>query len=61
VVFVSFSGIGSASSSFISAALIPALRSMSFGDFKRRVRIVDASWQVSDIIKRRVHLELAEA
>lgn len=61
VVSLSFKGIGSASSSFVSAAIIPALRSMSFSDFKRRVRIIDASWQISDVIKRRVHLELEAA
>jgi hypothetical protein len=61
VIFLSFNGIGSASSSFISGALIPSLRSMTFAEFKRRVRIVDASWQVADVIKRRVHLELAAA
>ena len=61
VVAVSFRGIGSASSSFVSAAIIPALRSMSFDDFKRRVRIIDASWQITDVVKRRVHLELEAA
>jgi hypothetical protein len=60
-VCLSFTGIGSASSSFVSAALIPSLRSMSFDEFKRRVRIVDASWQVADIVRRRVRLELAAA
>ncbi|MGB8276961.1 MAG: DUF4325 domain-containing protein [Methylovirgula sp.] len=60
-VCLSFKGVGSASSSFVSAALIPSLRSMSFDDFKRRIRIVDASWQVSDVIKRRVMLELEVA
>ena len=61
VVMLSFTGIGSASSSFVSAAIIPTLRSMTFDDFKRRVRIKDASWQIADVIKRRVYLELALA
>lgn len=59
--YLSFKGIGSVSSSFVSAALIPSLRSMSFEDFKRRVRVTDASWQVSDVIRRRVVLELESA
>jgi hypothetical protein len=60
-VSLSFTGIGSASSSFVSAALIPSLRSMSVDDFKRRVRITDASWQITDVVRRRVQLELATA
>jgi hypothetical protein len=59
VVFVSFSAMGSASSSFVSAAIIPALREMGFEQFKRRIRIVDASWQIADVVKRRIALELA--
>jgi hypothetical protein len=61
VVILSFHGIGAASSSFVSAALIRALRSMSFDDFKRRVRIADASWQIADVVKRRVYLEMETA
>jgi STAS-like domain of unknown function (DUF4325) len=60
-VSLSFTGIGSASSSFVSAALIPVLRSMSFDEFKWRVRIVDASWQITDVVRRRVQLELVSA
>jgi hypothetical protein len=60
-VCLSFKRVGSASSSFVSAALIPASRAMSFDEFKQRVRIVDASWQITDIIRRRVQLELVSA
>jgi hypothetical protein len=60
-VSLSFTGIGSASSSFVSAALIPSLRSMSVDEFKRRVRTIDASWQVTEVVRRRVQLELATA
>jgi hypothetical protein len=61
VVILSFSGIGSASSSFVSASLIPLLRQFGFDDFRRRVRIVVASWKIADVIKRRVALEHAPA
>jgi hypothetical protein len=44
-----------------SAALIRVLRSMSFDDFKRRVRIADASWQIVDVVKRRIYLEMETA
>jgi hypothetical protein len=57
LVALSFSGIGSASSSFVTASLIPALRELGFDGFKRRVRIVESSWQIADVIKRRVALE----
>jgi hypothetical protein len=36
-------------------------RAMSFDEFKQRVRIVDASCQITDIIRRRVQLELVSA
>ena len=61
VVILSFKGVGSASSSFVSAALIDIIRSMKFEDFKRRVKIADASWQIIDVVKRRVDLELTNA
>lgn len=61
VVALSFHSFGSASSSFVSAALIPALRALGAPEFKRRVRIGDVSWQVADVIKRRVALELEPA
>ena len=57
VVTVSFAGIGSASSSFVSAALIPLVRRLGVFEFKRRVKIVGATWQIADVIKRRIALE----
>jgi hypothetical protein len=61
IVTVSFAGIGAASSSFVSAAIIPVLTSVTFPEFKRRVRIVGASWQIVDVIKRRVSLAVEAA
>jgi hypothetical protein len=61
LVALSFAGIGSASSSFVTASLIPSLRRLGVDSFKRRIRIVESSWQIADVIKRRVALEHAAA
>jgi STAS-like domain of unknown function (DUF4325) len=58
VVILSFHGVGSASSSFISASIIPLLRRVGIEEFKRRVRVASASWQIADVIRRRIELEL---
>jgi hypothetical protein len=59
VVVLSFHGIGSASSSFVSASIIPLLRRVGIDEFKRRVRVASASWQIADVIRRRIALEHA--
>ena len=41
--------------------LIPSLRRLGVDSFKRRVRIVKSSWQIADVVKRRVALEHAAA
>jgi STAS-like domain of unknown function (DUF4325) len=61
VVVLSFHGVGSASSSFVSASLIPLLRRVGVEEFKRRVRVASASWQIADVIRRRLALEHAPA
>jgi hypothetical protein len=58
-VIVSFASVGSASSSFVSACIIPVLRDLGFEVFKARVHISDTSWQIADVIKRRVAMEHA--
>jgi hypothetical protein len=57
LVALSFAGIGSASSSFVTVSLIPTLRQLGFEGFKRRIRIAETSWQIADVIKRRIALE----
>jgi hypothetical protein len=61
LVALSFAGMGSASSSFVTASLIPSLRRLGVDTFKRRIRIIESSWQIADVIKRRVALEHAAA
>jgi hypothetical protein len=56
-VALSFAGVGSASSSFVTTSLIPSLRQLGVDGFKRRIRIVESSWQIADVIKRRIALE----
>jgi STAS-like domain of unknown function (DUF4325) len=58
-VVLSFHGVGSASSSFVSASIIPLLRRVGIEEFKRRVRVSNASWQIADVVRRRIALEHA--
>jgi hypothetical protein len=58
LVSLSFSHIESASSNFVTASLIPSVRALGPSEFKQRVRISDASWQIADIVRRRLEHEL---
>jgi hypothetical protein len=61
VVNVSFRGITTASSSFVTTAFIEPLHILGFDEFKRRILITDATWQIADILKRRVAMEAIAA
>jgi len=61
VVSVSFDGVDIATSSFVNAAFVPLLTNMSFSEVKRRIRIVRASRQTIDLIKRRLTREATVA
>jgi len=58
---VSFAGVTTASSSFATTAFIPALRHLGFEQFKRRIKVINATWQIADVVKRRILLELETA
>ncbi|MHB2207761.1 STAS-like domain-containing protein [Methylobacterium sp. CM6257] len=57
VITVSFEGVTNVTSSFVNAALVPLLETISFGEIKRRVRIIDSNRQINDMIKRRLERE----
>jgi hypothetical protein len=57
VVRVSFAEIGNATSSYVNSAFVELLGLMSFSDIKRRIRVVDASAQIRDMIKHRLTFE----
>ena len=56
-VTVSFDGVTNVTSSFVNAALVPLLETMSFSEIKKRVRIINSNRQISDMIKRRLEHE----
>jgi hypothetical protein len=61
LVSLSFSHIESASSSFVTASLIPSVRALGPSEFKQGVWISNASWQIEDIVRRRLEHELRMA
>ena len=45
----------------MTASLIPSVRALGPSEFKQRVRISNASWQIEDIVRRRLEHELRMA
>jgi len=48
---ISFSGIATATSSFVNASFVPLLETMTFSDIKKRVRVTESSAQINHMIK----------
>jgi STAS-like domain of unknown function (DUF4325) len=57
VVVLSFSGVSNATSSFVNSAFVDLLETMPFDEIKRRVRVIDASRQIIEMIKLRMTSE----
>lgn len=57
---ISFSGIDTATSSFVNACFVELLGFLSLDEVKKRVRVVDSTRQINDMIRRRMVRE-AEA
>jgi uncharacterized protein DUF4325 len=57
IVTVSFRGINTATSSFVSTGLVPLLQDIKLNDLKRRLQIVDSTRQINDMIKTRLNRE----
>lgn len=51
-VTLSMSGVSDVPSSFVNAALVPLLDTMSFEQFKQKVFIIHANRQINDMIRR---------
>jgi hypothetical protein len=51
---VTFAGISTVTTSFVNAAFVDLLRHMSLDQIKRRVRVVDATRQINDMIRQRL-------
>jgi hypothetical protein len=60
-VTVSFDGLTIATSSFVAAGFLPLLQQYSFDDLKRRLRVINSTRQINDMIKSRLKREAAAA
>ncbi len=56
-VTVSFADLQTATSSFVNLALVPLLTSMSLDEIKRRIKIVQSTRQINEMIKLRLERE----
>jgi STAS-like domain of unknown function (DUF4325) len=54
VITLSFSGLKTASTSFVNTAFVPLLDVMSFDEIKQRLRIIESTRQINHIIKWRL-------
>lgn len=62
LVVVSFDGITTATSSFVNSAIVPLLKTKSFAEIKRRMRVIDSTRQINEMIRSRLEREsFAEA
>lgn len=52
-----FSGVTNVTSSFVNAAFVALLGSMSFDDVRQRMKIVNANRQVAGMIRERMRIE----
>jgi hypothetical protein len=60
-VTVSFDGLSIATSSFVVTAFLPLLQQYTFDDLKRRLRVINSTRQINDMIKSRLKREAAAA
>jgi hypothetical protein len=51
---VSFDGIQTATSSFVNASFVALLDCFSYGELRERLRVIDSTRQINDMIKRRL-------
>ena len=60
-VTVSFDGLAIATSSFVATAFLPLLEQQRLSDLKRRLRIINSTRQINQMIKSRMEREAAKA
>lgn len=56
-VILSFDGITTATSSFVNTALIPLLKSVPLASLKKRMKIIQSTRQINDMVKSRLERE----
>jgi STAS-like domain of unknown function (DUF4325) len=54
IVTLSFTGLKTASTSFVNTAFVPLLDLMSFEEIKRRLKVVESTRQINHMIKWRL-------
>jgi hypothetical protein len=60
-VTISFAGVHTATSSFVNAAFVPLLQRMTLDELKRRMRVIDSTRQINDMIKWRLERAASSA
>lgn len=53
-VVVSFEGVQTTTSSFVNVAFVDLLNSFSYTDLKKRLRVIDSTRQINNMIKTRL-------
>lgn len=56
-VIVSFADVNGITSSFVNSAFVPFIETIGFDQFKKRVRIVDATKPTAELIRHRLTFE----
>jgi hypothetical protein len=54
---VSFEGVDDVPSAFVNAAFLPLLDTYDFAEIKKRLKFVDSTRQINDMIRRRFSFE----
>ncbi|HMO30409.1 STAS-like domain-containing protein [Enterovirga sp.] len=60
-IVISFSGITTATSSFVNAGFVELLRDHPFSEIKDRLRVIDSTHQINDMIRTRLNGEASKA
>jgi hypothetical protein len=59
VVVISFEGIRTATSSFVNTAFIQLLSTFPLSEIKRRLRVINSTRQINDMVRTRLEREAA--
>ena len=57
IVTLSFSGLKTATTSFVNTAFVPLLDSFTFSEIKLRVKVIESTRQINHMIKWRLETE----
>lgn len=54
-IIISFEGVQTATSSFVNSAFLPLLEKYALHELKRRIRVIESTRQINDMIKNRLN------